>query len=145
MAIDTMSWIMSGKIFAHRQGVERFLDTYPTRVEAPVYSNFAFWHRIKPLPIQKVLRVEPTAEVVGHWTVERKVQFYLQGKLMAIVELVGMRPDESCLGQGLDNASFWGVSRVGYFLSGGGLITDPPTDWREVDLVPSESGRFMVE
>jgi hypothetical protein len=88
------------------------------------WCNFLFFRRVVPRPIQRIRRVEPTAETVGYWEVERKVDFYLHDQLVGVVTLQGQKQDrtpgaaDSIRKFGLDAEdalSCWAVSHVWYF------------------------------
>lgn len=88
------------------------------------WCNFLFFRRVRPLPIRRLKRVEPTESCVGFWSVEREVEFYLRDQLIGVVTLRGEKYDrtsfmvESCKRNGLDEGdllSAWAVSHVWYY------------------------------
>ena len=106
-----------------------------------VWSNFIFFRRIRPLPIRKLERFEPTGDNchVGYWTVERDIEFYKRDQLIGVVSLRGEKFDTSpdirkrCKTDGLDPdgiLSAWAVSHVWYyrFVGGGELLERIETD-----------------
>lgn len=114
-----------------------------TKVERPVWCNFDFFSRIKASPIRRTERVEPTGVRRGSWKLERTIEFFHHGSRVAVVNLVGQHIDEDY--EGLDNGSFWAVTRIGYFRSFSGGLSDSPKDWREIELeVTSLRGRLVA-
>ncbi len=145
-ALNVMSQVQGGVIFAKTKGVEwapENPDTLLTKVDRPVWCNFRFFHRIMAKPIRRTRRVEPTAKEPGCWELARTVEFYYTGKLVAVVELVGMVIDGHRLGTGMDNSSFWGVSKVGYFQYFDTAADGGTRDWREVELSEGMTGAFI--
>lgn len=106
--------------------------TLGTKLERPVWCNFDFFSRIKASPIRRTERVEPTPERRGSWKFERTIEFFHHGSRVAVVNLVGQKIDGDH--EGLDNGSFWAVTRIGYFRSFSGGLSDSPEDWREIEL-----------
>jgi hypothetical protein len=88
----------------------------------PCWCNFDFFSRIDPSPIRRVERVDPTEGSLGWWELEREVEFYHAGHIVARVQLVGRKIDKS---GHLDNSAFWGVSRITYCLTSGSGAADP--------------------
>jgi hypothetical protein len=145
-AIHVMSQVQGGKVFARTKGVEWDIanpDTLITKVIRPVWCNFRFFHRIKSSPIRRTKRVDPTAKESGRWELERQVEFYYHGQLVARVELVGMKLDGANLETGMDNSSFWGVSKIGYYQYFDTAQDGGVRDWQEVELEAGLSGCFV--
>lgn len=145
-AINLMSQVQRGEICRRTKGVEwdpENPDTLFTKVDRPVWCNFRFFHRITASPIRRTRRVEPAGKEPGRWELARTVRFYYVGKLVAIVELVGMVIDGQRLGTGMDNSSFWGVSKVGYFRDFDTAADGGTKDWREVELTEGLTGAFV--
>lgn len=113
------------------------------RPERPVWCNFDFFSRIKASPIRRTERVEPTQKRLGSWKLGRTIEFFHHGSRVAVVDLVGQKIDGDH--EGLDNDSFWAVTRIGYFQSFSGGLSDSPKDWREIELeVTSLHGRLVA-
>lgn len=143
-AIEVMSQVQRGKIIRRTKGVEfdpARPDTIFTRVDSPVWTNFIFFHRIKARPIRRTRRIEPKGNEPGRWELARLVEFYYAGKLVALVELVGMVVDGQHLGTGLDNSSYWGVSKVGYYRTFN--TTKEPEGWIEFEFEANQTGCFV--
>ncbi len=105
----------------------------------PVWCNFRFFNKVKASPIQQTERVEPTQEKRGSWKLKRTVEFFHYGSCVAIVNLIGQKVDGDR--RGLDNGSFWAATRIGYYRSFSGGLSDPPKEWREIKL---EHGRLVA-
>jgi hypothetical protein len=92
-----------------------------------VWCNFLFFRRIRPLPIRRIKRLEPTLnERAGSWVVERDVEFYIRNLLIGVVTLRGEKIDRMSSNvrkareYGLDVGdvhSMWAVSHVWYYRS----------------------------
>jgi hypothetical protein len=129
-AIEFVLRLLSGHLTAIPKGAQFETPAEMTEkyvpLRAPVWCNFDFFSRIVPRPIQRTERVEPTADTLGSWMLERKVEFYHAGRLVALVTLVGQKIDKS--GTKVDNEAFWGVSSISYcMVSGSG--SDPSLGW----------------
>ncbi len=101
------------------------------RLVQPTWCNFLFFRRIKALPIRRMERVAPKDGNVGHWNLEREVEFYLREELVAVVYLVGQKYDQlEWSGNHLDNSSGWAISRVSYT-----PVFPSPSDGRAVEWI----------
>ena len=83
-----------------------------TELPRPDWSNFDFFNRIEATPIRKTKRVEPTAEHIGHWVLEREVHFDFRGSPVAVVWLVGHKSDATKGDR--DNNTWWAIAKIAY-------------------------------
>jgi hypothetical protein len=133
-AIEFMLRLLSGHLTAIPKGAQFETAAEMTNayvpLRAPMWSNFDFFSRIVPRPIGRTKRVEPTADTLGSWELERKVEFYHAGRLVALVTLFGRKIDKS--GANLDSGAFWDVDSISYCLvSAGG--SNPTQGWTTFD------------
>lgn len=140
-AVECVLRLNSGTLWVRPKGT-----TDPaaiTKVERPMWCNFDFFSRIKASPIRRMERVEPTQELLGSWKLGRTIEFFHHGSRVAVVDLVGCKIDGNH--EDLDNSSFWAVTRIGYFQSFSGGLSDFPKDGREIELeVTSLHGRLVA-
>lgn len=134
-AIQFVLRLMKGKFWLSEGGL----------ADSPVWCNFCFFSRIKASPIRRVERIKPTRERPGpaSWKLERTIEFFCRESRVAVVDLIGQKFDGD--DDGLDKGSFWAVTRVGYFRSFSGKLSDSPKDWREIEFkVTYLNGRLVA-
>lgn len=99
--------------------------------EKPVWCNFSFFSLIRATPIRRTKRDEPTHERLGSWMLERTVEFFHRGTMVATVCLVGLKID----GVGdLDSGSFWAVASITYCRSSVRGLNGITPGWRVIEL-----------
>ena len=140
-AVECALQLKRGDLWVRPKGTTD--PTVGTKVERPMWCNCDFFSRIKASPIRRTERVESTQERRGSWKLERTIEFFHHGSRVAVVDLIGQKIDGDH--EGLDNGSFWAVTRIGYFRSFSGGLLDSPKDWREIELeVTSLHGRLVA-
>ncbi|MFY9461577.1 MAG: hypothetical protein WAP51_00035 [Candidatus Sungiibacteriota bacterium] len=141
-AVDCVLQLKRGTFWAHPKDTTDPDDG--TKVKPPAWCNCNFFSRIKASPIRRTERVEPTQERPGSWKLARTVEFFYHGSRVAAIDLVGQTID-GFHHEGLDNGSFWAVTRIGYFQYFSGGQHGSLEDWREIELeVTSLRGHLVA-
>ena len=109
-------------------------ELHSISVQRPVWCNFVFFSRIKASPIRRTTRTEPATGKHGSWALERTVEFFYRGTRVAEVQLVGKKIDGLALEEGLDDGSFWAVSRIAYLRHHDASHSDFRKNWTEIEL-----------
>ncbi|MBI4094734.1 MAG: hypothetical protein HY435_00890 [Candidatus Liptonbacteria bacterium] len=127
-AVECALQLAHGNLWVHPKGTVGLVEEM-VKAARPSWCNFSFFSRIKASPVRRKTRVAPTEERLGHWKLERRIEFFHAGAHVATVDLVGIKID----GHDLDNESFWAVARIGYFQRHDGGLYTPPSEWKEVE------------
>ena len=100
--------------------------------------QFDFFNRILASPIRRKNRVETHRNhrgewVVGHWILEREIQFECLGVVVAKVWLEGRKSDGTKGNR--DNNTWWAISKIAYAMDVRPSESGPvPSDWSTTEL-----------
>jgi len=134
MAVQAMLELQQRRLRVWLPGQEAeygFSDSR-TSLPPPCWCNFAFFRRIRALPIQRKKRVDPVPDKsVGYWEVKREIHFYHGMVLVGKVTLRGEKCDGPLNGRGDDDKTAWAITKIAY------MTGDRDNGWLEYELMPT--------
>lgn len=141
MAVQAMIELQQGwlRVWLPGQENEYGVSDSRTPLPPPCWCNFAFFRRIRALPIQRKKRVEPVLgkevayrdQRLGYWEVEREVHFWHGTTLVGKVTLRGEKCDGPLNGRGDDDKTMWAITKIAY------MTGDRNNGWLEYELMPT--------
>ncbi len=129
VAINTMIKLLSDAGLREQLKGERLTDI--TKLPQPVWGRyFLFFQRITASPIRKKL----AKKGAGFSVLEREVQFWYKGVLVARVYLKGVKPDGTKGSR--DNNTGWAVRKIDYAMKLGGTSKSGllPCSWKKFNF-----------